>query len=81
MATSEDLGKWIIEALRFFDGKATIIDICKFVWDKYEAELRSSGDLFYTWQYRIRWDGTKLRKAGIIKPPKSSPKGLWELLP
>ncbi|MGI6600619.1 MAG: hypothetical protein ACOX3N_02115 [Dethiobacteria bacterium] len=79
MANSEDLGKWIIEALRHCGGKASILDICKYVWSNYESELRASGDLFYTWQYRIRWEGTKLRKAGILKVFGTSGKGVWEL--
>lgn len=80
MATSEDLSKWIIEALRHYGGKATILNICKYVWSNYETELRASGDLFYTWQYRIRWEGTKLRKAGTLRSTETSKKGVWKLL-
>ena len=36
-----------------------------------------SGDIFYTWQYDIRWVGTELRKLGIMK--KDSKRGIWEL--
>nr|WP_249316779.1 hypothetical protein [Bacillus sp. FJAT-50079] len=70
---------WIIEALKANENSATLLDICKYVWKNYEEELRKSGDLFYTWQYDIRWAATKLRKDGRLLSAKQSPKGVWEL--
>ena len=80
MAKKEDLIDWLVEALKTHNGKATIIQVCEFVWDKYENELRSSGSLFYTWQYDIRWAATHLRKNNIMRSAKVSPTGLWELI-
>lgn len=60
-----ELQKWIIEALEMKHGKASLLEVCKIVWAKHENELRLSGDLFYTWQYEIRWAGTGLRKKGL----------------
>jgi len=37
------------------------------------------GDLFYTWQYDMRWAATKLRRDGKLKAATRSPKGTWEL--
>jgi hypothetical protein len=74
-----DLTKIVIEALKYYEGAAPILDICKYVWQTYEEELRHSGDLFYTWQYDIRWAGTELRKNKIMKSSEISNKGIWEL--
>ena len=60
-------------------GRGTILQVCKKFWAKNEESLRNSGDLFYTWQYDIRWAATKLRKAGIMKDVSSSDPGVWEL--
>lgn len=79
MAKKEDLGQWILDALKANDGKASILDVCKYVWINHETELRSS-NLFYTWQYDIRWQATNLRKAGLVKQAEDSPKGIWEII-
>jgi hypothetical protein len=47
--------------------------------NNYENELRRSGDLFFTWQYDIRWVATQLRNKGILRAAESSPSGIWEL--
>jgi len=79
MATRSDLKKWLIEALEAQGGQARIIDVCKYVWDKHEIDLRRSGDLFYSWQYDIRWAATQLRKEKIMLAENMLPKGLWKL--
>jgi len=55
MARREDMRNWLIEALKANKGSASIVEVCKYVWENYENELRRSGDLFFTWQYDIRW--------------------------
>jgi hypothetical protein len=55
------------------------VDVCKYVWDNYEQELRASKTLFYTWQYDIRWAATALRKSRKMKAKEISPRGVWEL--
>lgn len=79
MAKREDLSDWLVRALEANGGSATIVEVCKYVWENYEDELRKSGDLFYTWQYDIRWAATQLRKQGIMRAAIASPKGIWEL--
>ncbi len=79
MATKEDLSGWLIEALRANNGSASIVEVCKTVWNNYENELRGSDDLFFTWQYDIRWTATRLQNKGILRPAESSPSGIWEL--
>jgi hypothetical protein len=78
-ATKADLPAWLEDVLRAKGGSAAIVTICREIWQRYEPELRFSGDLFYTWQYDVRWAAHKLREAGIMKPDEESPTGVWEL--
>lgn len=80
MAPKDTLREWVIEALKAKDGRASIVQVCQYVWDKYEKALRESGDLFFTWQYDIRWAADQLRNAGVMKSADLSPKGIWELV-
>jgi hypothetical protein len=80
MATKHDLVDWLYDALIAAGGRGRIAQLCKLVWDKHEKDLRSSGELFYTWQYDIRWAAYQLRKSEKIKPDTMSQKGVWELI-
>jgi len=77
--TKIDLPEKLSEVLQMLGGSAPIVEICKKFWQQHESELRSSGDLFFTWQYDIRWAATNLRKAKIMKSAEMSPAGIWEL--
>ena len=77
--TKLDLQTWLVDALKAHGGKATIVELCQHVWTQHEDELKSSGDLFYTWQYDIRWAATKLRQKGILAAADAAPKGTWIL--
>ena len=79
MATKHVLVDWLHEALGASGGRGRIADLCKIVWNRHENDLRASGELFYTWQYDIRWAAYQLRKAGKLKAEILSPKGVWEL--
>ena len=79
MASREDLDTWVIEALRANNGSASIVEVCTFVWENHQDELRRSGDLFFTWQYDIRWAANRLRKDSIMRRADLSPRGIWEL--
>ncbi len=68
MATRADLQDWVLEALKELRRAASVVDVCKVVWRRHEMDLRASGDLFYTWQYDIRWAAQKLRDAGRLRP-------------
>lgn len=77
MADKEDLKLWVIQALKEMQGGAgSVVDICRYIWENHEADLRSSGDLFYTWQYDVRWAGQKLRDEHKLQPPNGR---LWRL--
>ena len=79
MATRSDLVDWLEQALQESGGRGTIVDLCRQVWERHEQDLRNSGDLFFTWQYEIRWAAHKLRESGTMLPAPRSPKGLWIL--
>ncbi len=81
MARKDDLQDWIITALRANEGRATGVEIAKHIWRHHESTLRQSNDLFYTWQYDMRWAANILRSKGLLKDATSSPKGVWELGP
>ena len=87
--TRQDLPNLLYETIKSLGGKAVMIDIFREFWKLYSKQIRQSGDLFYTWQYDIRWAATKLRKQNKMKPastkenPKGlnmSPKGIWEII-
>jgi hypothetical protein len=79
MATREDLQDWVIQALNSFSGSGTIVQVARHIWENHSEDLQSSGDLFYTWQYDMRWAATKLRDKNIILPAEVSQKGQWRL--
>ncbi|HXB15653.1 MAG TPA: hypothetical protein VNV44_07885 [Solirubrobacteraceae bacterium] len=74
-----ELQAWVVEAIEVWGGSAALIDVCRVIWRDHETDLRDSGDLFYTWQYDVRWAATGLRKRGLLHAADVSPRGLWEL--
>lgn len=79
MAKKQDLADWILESLRRRGGSARLIEVCRDVWESHEPELRASGDLFFTWQYDIRWAAQSLRDSGVLKPDQETPRGIWQI--
>lgn len=79
MATKRDLETWILDSLKAHGGCAHLIEISRDVWIRHEHELRASGDLFFTWQYDLRWAAKRLRDRGDLKPAHDSARGVWEL--
>ena len=71
------LNEWAIQAIRHFGGSAHHLDVAKWIWKNKRDDLVNLGDLFYTWQYDLRWVGTELRRDGKIFPAASSPQGTW----
>jgi len=63
MANRNDLQEWVYEAVKSNGGTASVVEVAKHIWEQHEDELKASGDLFYTWQYDMRWAADKLRKA------------------
>ena len=75
-----DLPDILYAVIKDMGGEASILDVCKYVWNHYQADLVNSGDLFYTWQYDIRWAATSLRKENRMKAAEISPHGVWQII-
>jgi hypothetical protein len=75
MASNNDLKAWVLDALKALGGSGSVPQIAKHIWDAHEAELRASGDLFYTWQYAMRWAGQVLQQER--KLTKAGPGRTW----
>jgi hypothetical protein len=73
------LREWVVEALSANGGRATLIEVCRHIWRYHEDDLWESGDLFYSWQYDVRWAATDLRQQGVMRAQHESPRGVWEL--
>mgnify|MGYP001086020374 CR=1 FL=1 len=66
------LKDWVLQAVEAAGGEASPTDVAKHIWLHHERDLRDSGDLFYTWQYDMRWAAQKLRdqKFLVISPSR-----------
>jgi hypothetical protein len=79
MADKHDLKPWVLEALDELAGSGSVVAVSRVVWRRHEPDLRTSGDLFYTWQYDIRWAAKVLRDEGSLRSVAGSKRGPWEL--
>lgn len=77
--TRDDLPNLLYNAIQALGGKATIVETSKYIWENFSEELKNSGDLFYTWQYSIRWAAIELRKEKRLKSVENSKRGIWEI--
>lgn len=76
MQGRELMKEWVQETLQDLGGSASILEVCKGVWKRHQKEIQGTEDLFYQWQYEIRWAGTLLRREGVIRSAESSPRGV-----
>ena len=79
MATKKDLAEWVYDALVSNGGEAKIVDVAKPLWSNHKDDLRDSADLFFTWQYDMRWAAQHLRDTGMCVPTATSQRGGWKL--
>lgn len=79
MVGKSELAAWVLEAVESLGGGGTVVEVSREVWRRHEADLRDSGDLFFTWQYDIRWAAQRLRDAGVLMPSDEAPRGVWAL--
>lgn len=68
MATKHDLRTWVLEALGDLGGSGSVTEVSRVVWSRHEQDLRESDNLFYTWQYDIRWAAQTLRNDRLLAP-------------
>ncbi len=78
MATKADLRIWVYDAVHKAGGRATIVEVSKYIWENHERDLRGT-DLFYTWQYDMRWAAQDLRREGKFASIPTSEKRRWEI--
>ena len=79
MATKQDLQDWVLEAVKAEGGSAGPVAVARQIWQQHEHDLRQSGDLFYTWQYDMRWAAQVLRDGGKLAKVDGSRAGTWNL--
>ncbi|WP_343560112.1 hypothetical protein [Kiloniella sp. b19] len=80
MSGREVLIDWVVEALNELNGKATISQVAKKIWGKQVSKnLTEKDELFYSWQYDMRWAATALRKQKKIMLATEFPRGIWIL--
>jgi len=81
MVTKLTLQAWVQEALHSMGGSGTVVDVTREIWQRHETDLRQSGDLFFTWQYDIRWAAQELRNQGVLVKKEGKRSGTWDLAP
>ena len=79
MLSKQDLPRVVLEALEGLAGSGTVVEVARAVWQRNEPQLRASGDLFYTWQYDIRWAAQQLRDEGQLAPTNRGATSRWVL--
>jgi len=79
MSGKEDLRDWIVAALEELGGSGSVVEVSRRIWDGHEQDLRAAGDLFFTWQYDLRWAAQTLRDAGVLVRLDGDRSGVWTL--
>lgn len=70
------LSSWIVESLRASGTSASPLTVAKLVWGRHEPELRSAGDLLFTWQLDLRATAEAMTAAGSLSIEET---GDWTL--
>ena len=79
MATKLDLEDWILSALKDLGGTGSVVEVSKVIWERHDADLARSDDLFFTWQYDLRWAAQKLRDGGRLSRFEDGKRGKWSI--
>jgi hypothetical protein len=77
--TRDDLPTVVENALRELGGTAPLVKVAQKIWELHEQELRGSGDLFFTWQYDMRWGAQRLRDSHRLAYDKDRGRPVWQL--
>lgn len=81
MTKKSKLALWVLEALSSLGGHGNVVQVCQRVWQVHEIDLRSAGELFFTWQYDIRWAAQRLRNDMLLIAVNGDRRSEWELSP
>lgn len=88
MIRRNDLPNLLKKVLLNLGGRADMMSIFKEFYRLYGNQLSPDEELFYTWNYDIRWAATRLRKRDEMEPARKkenthgdniAPKGIWAL--
>ena len=75
------IAELVTKALENLGGSAHIHDVSKELWSLLKKRgITEKDDIFYTWQYDMRWASHKLRNSGNLQKSNISnlPKGYWK---
>jgi hypothetical protein len=75
----EKLVGWVEQALKANGGEGTIVEVARHIRKNHEAELKAAGDLFYTWQYDMRWAANRLKREKRLVIEPRAHNNLWRL--
>jgi hypothetical protein len=78
--TRDQLPSLIEQALTSLGGTAALARVSEWIWAHREGDLRLSGDLFFTWQYDMRWAAQRMKKAGRLAYKRDGGRPVWQLL-
>lgn len=70
------LSSWVVEALAASARTASPLAVAKLVWAGHEPDLRSTGDLLFTWQLDLRATAEAMAAEGRLTV---EPNGEWTL--
>ena len=79
MNRNAQIEKMLIDALQYFGKPTLITDVNRYIWNKYENDIRMSDEMLYKWQYQLRWAATMLHQKGTITMDKKGTYGLWAI--
>ena len=76
----QDMTILVSDALESLGGKGTIVEVAAEIWKHHKDDLEASGEIFYTWQYEMRWARHRLSEAGKLKTKLKDRESVWELV-
>ena len=79
MLTKRDLPQLVLASLERLGGAGTVVEVSREIWANHEKDLRESDDLFYTWQYDVRWAAQRLRNEGALAPTSRGASSRWQI--
>lgn len=79
MSNKQVLQAWVVDALQELGGSGSVVEVSKCIWERHHDDLEQSGDLFYTWQYDLRWAAQNLRDTCVLVRLDGDRTGRWTL--
>ena len=76
----QDMTILVIDALESLGGGGTIVEVAAEIWKTHKDDLEASGEIFYTWQYDMRWARHRLSEEGKLRTKSKGRESFWELI-